>query len=401
VSKLLFLSAHLPSPQALEAGQKTAFRNLEWLAQRYNIHLVAFRNEFERDYDLSLLKKYCNEIDIIDVNTGSRFLNVTKGLKFPAIVATRYEREVEQKLTRLVRQNNFERIHCEYSQMAAYSNVFSDIPIRTIYLHDVLTQWSHRKVKNLKNPILKPLYKLEDYRVRHWEYSAYNDFTAIYVPSEKDALLLQTINHELYNIIQVMPLCFTIPHDNYRFDMVNVIKEDGSIIFWGAMNRKENEEAAIWFTQKIFSRISYEFPHARFHIMGNAPSLKLLEYAGEDIIVTGFVSEPQEYFKKAQIAVVPLLSGAGVKIKTLECMAAGLPVVATEIGSEGIDAADHDGLLTVQSGDDKAFYNVVCKLMSQPQKCRLLGARASEWIRSNYNGIPDIIFEADNISDKA
>jgi glycosyltransferase involved in cell wall biosynthesis len=398
VSKLLFLSAHLPSPQALEAGQKTAFRNLELLAQRYDIHLVTFRNKLEREYDLSPLKKHCSEIEIIDVNTRSRIINVIKGHRYPAIVAARYESEVEQRLARLVRLNNFKRVHCEYSQMAAYCNVISDIPIRTISLHDVLIQWSYRKVQHNNNPIMKSFYKIEDYIVKQWECKAYSNFTAIYVPSIKDALLLKSINTNLHDIIHVIPLCFTIPNDTNRHDKD---VEDGSIIFWGAMNRKENEEAAIWFIRKIFSRIKHEFPYARFYIMGNAPSRKLLEHSGGDIIVTGFVSEPQEYFKKAQIAVVPLLSGAGVKIKTLECMAAGLPVVATEIGSEGIDAVDHDGLLTVQSGDDKAFYNVVYKLMSQPQKCRLLGERASAWIRSSYNVIPNIIFEAEDISDKA
>ncbi|MEL6463008.1 MAG: glycosyltransferase family 4 protein, partial [Cyanobacteria bacterium J06621_15] len=113
--------------------------------------------------------------------------------------------------------------------------------------------------------------------------------------------------------------------------------ENKSLLFWAAMNRPENEQAAINFIQNCFTDLLKIDPEYKLYIVGSNPSLKIKQLESENIIVTGFIEDPSDFFEKAQIGIVPLLQGAGIKLKTLEMMQAGLPVISTSIGAEGIE----------------------------------------------------------------
>jgi glycosyltransferase involved in cell wall biosynthesis len=108
-----------------------------------------------------------------------------------------------------------------------------------------------------------------------------------------------------------------------------------TILFWGAMNRQENEESVLAFLKRFGQRLA-EGGYT-LYVVGNAPSERVKRLASEHVVVTGFVEDPSPYFLLCEIGVVPLLSGAGIKVKTLEMLRSGITVVSTAIGAEGID----------------------------------------------------------------
>ncbi|NET36294.1 MAG: glycosyltransferase, partial [Cyanothece sp. SIO1E1] len=115
------------------------------------------------------------------------------------------------------------------------------------------------------------------------------------------------------------------------------------LIFVGAMNADHNIEAARFFALDVFPLIRQHYPDATFSIVGAYPTqavLKLGEQPG--VIVTGRVPAMVDYLHKTAVCVVPLRTGYGIKNKTLEAMAAGVPVVASDRGLEGlqVDGAD-------------------------------------------------------------
>jgi glycosyltransferase involved in cell wall biosynthesis len=391
MAKLLFLSSHLPSPEVREAGQKTAFRNLQCMADIYEIYLVCFQNEIEKKCDLSLLEKLCKSIKIFSVSNISRLIQICKNPELPVLVAARYNKAYDKYLTGLNAEHKFQRVHCEYGQTAVYAGSISNTSIKTINLHDVLTQWSLRRWESCKKPLLKAYYKKDYYRSMIWEKKAYGDFSVIYVPSNKDANFLHSVHQSFDKKIRLLPPYFAGAID--KETSINNEKEKSSIVFFGAMNRMENEEAVIWFVEKIFPLIKQREPNAKLYIVGNAPSNRIKCYANGDVIVTGFVGNPQEYLTKAQIAVIPLLTGAGIKVKTLECLAAGLPVVATDIGSEGVDATRDDGLISVKCNDVRSFADEVCTLLRDMDLCHKLGSKASVWTKNVYSFDSKVLME--------
>jgi glycosyltransferase involved in cell wall biosynthesis len=100
------------------------------------------------------------------------------------------------------------------------------------------------------------------------------------------------------------------------------------------MNREENELAVLKFLELYHDLLIQE--NYKLYIVGNKPSQKILNLASSNIIVTGFVEDPSEYFIKAELGIVPLVSGAGIKVKTLEMLECGMKVISTPIGAEGI-----------------------------------------------------------------
>ena len=71
-SPILFLSAHLPVECSRQAGHKTAWRNLGWLAERHPVHLIAFRSEGDRAEPLDALRARCERLEVVDVTRGLR-----------------------------------------------------------------------------------------------------------------------------------------------------------------------------------------------------------------------------------------------------------------------------------------------------------------------------------------
>jgi glycosyltransferase involved in cell wall biosynthesis len=149
------------------------------------------------------------------------------------------------------------------------------------------------------------------------------------VLNEKDKLLLQHENIQNVTIAfpKVDDWCYSIERNNI---------EPFSILFLGALNRFENQDAIIWFVDNMFPEIIKIYPNTKLYIVGGNPSNKIIGLQSENIEVTGFVDSLKIYFEKAHVAIVPLRYGAGVKIKTLETLAAKIPTISTTVGAEGI-----------------------------------------------------------------
>lgn len=111
------------------------------------------------------------------------------------------------------------------------------------------------------------------------------------------------------------------------------------VLFFGAMSRKENSLSAKWFIENVLPKLSDI--DIRFVILGGNPPDFLKKYESDRVHVTGFVDSIDPYFADAMCFVAPLLLGAGIKIKVLEALSSGVPVLTNEIGIEGIPA--HNG----------------------------------------------------------
>ena len=134
-----------------------------------------------------------------------------------------------------------------------------------------------------------------------------------------------------------------------------------SLLFWGAMNRAENEEAVLFFVRHCLPELRARFPHMVLYVVGNGPSERIRKLKDATVVVTGFVEDPSPYFERAALGIVPLRRGAGVKLKTLEMLAAGLQVVSTYVGAEGVDGP-RDGLKVV---DRSAFTAAVVSALEK------------------------------------
>jgi len=127
-------------------------------------------------------------------------------------------------------------------------------------------------------------------------------------------------------------------------------KHNKDILFYGALSREENWKSAVWFLEKVWPHVSD--PEARYVMIGNNPPEILQRYQSERVIVTGFVDEIYPYFEKSLCLAAPLVLGAGVKIKVLEGLSSGIPVLTNKIGIEGIPAENGKDFFLCESPEE-------------------------------------------------
>jgi glycosyltransferase involved in cell wall biosynthesis len=125
------------------------------------------------------------------------------------------------------------------------------------------------------------------------------------------------------------------------------------IVFVGLMAYHANIDAVIWFVRNAWPGIRREHSDKILTIVGANPAPSVLALASEDgVEVTGTVPDVRPYYAEAYAAIAPLRTGAGTRLKIVEAMAAGVPVVSSAIGAEGLDVVDGRDILLAETAED-------------------------------------------------
>lgn len=162
------------------------------------------------------------------------------------------------------------------------------------------------------------------------------------------------------------------------------IPPGNSIFYIGALDWLPNQEGLKWFLDRVFPLLKNEVPGLEFHVAGrNAPESVRRLLNDPSITYHGEVDSAIEFMQKYRLMVVPLLSGSGIRIKILEGMALGRPVVTTGRGIEGIPA---EIPLHVRVADKpEEFKKQVIELLSDDAAVEEMTARARELIQRNFD----------------
>lgn len=123
-----------------------------------------------------------------------------------------------------------------------------------------------------------------------------------------------------------------------------------TIIFYGAMYREENYLSAIWFIENVMPRI--KDLNLKFVVIGANAVPELFKFQSENVEITGFVESIIPYFESAMCFVAPLLMGAGIKVKVIEALSSGIPILTNSIGIEGIDAKDCEHYFNAETPEE-------------------------------------------------
>jgi glycosyltransferase involved in cell wall biosynthesis len=125
--------------------------------------------------------------------------------------------------------------------------------------------------------------------------------------------------------------------DTQRFAPAGETAARQRLVYVGAMDFHANIDAVRWFTREAWPAIHRRFPEWRLTLIGSNPAPAVRELAREpNVEVTGTVADVVPYYRDALAAIVPLRTGGGTRLKILEAMAAGVPVISSRQGAEGL-----------------------------------------------------------------
>jgi glycosyltransferase involved in cell wall biosynthesis len=184
--------------------------------------------------------------------------------------------------------------------------------------------------------------------------------------------------HELTRIAPGRPVVVVTSGINLR----ERARHGGDIAFIGRMDLDVNIDAVTWFAGELWPQIHCRLPGCRFRIVGAHPSPSIRALASAAVEVTGEVPDLVAACQGVGAGVVPLRGGMGIKTKTLDLMAMGIPVVATRWGAEGIDV-DQAGLIVAD--DPMGFVQAVTDLLAEPDRARRLGDRGRTYVEQHHS----------------
>lgn len=201
-----------------------------------------------------------------------------------------------------------------------------------------------------------------------------SDVTIVHSEREKEILTELVPGAEVYVFPWIAEPASALPGPEAR----------SGIAFVGGFNHPPNADAVLWFAGEVWPLIIDRKPDARLTIIGpNAPAA--VEALGQDprIDVLGWVPDLQPYLDRARLSIAPLRYGAGVKGKVVSSLAAGLPVVTTPIGAEGMGLVS--GAEVEIAGDPAAMADAVLRLLEDDAHWQRLSRGGLDFVDRNYS----------------
>ena len=275
-----------------------------------------------------------------------------------------------------LQKDHFDCVLLDSLHMTLYTDTIRSNFNGMIYLrtHNIEYKiWSDLAV-NTKNQLKKLyLHKLA-YDLKSYEYGAINKMDGVLTLSTKDSSELASWKVSV--AVKTVPVA--IPSDLNKSNYC----ENTNFFHLGSMNWQPNIEA-VQRLIKIFPKIKKKLPEAELHIAGskNLESVKLPIENG--IFIDGYVPDLNEYCKKIGILVSPIQSGSGIRIKILEMMALGIPVITTDIGAQGIDHKTTDCIVIANT--DTEIVQACIELATDDNKRSEIALNGMKYIKKNHN----------------
>jgi glycosyltransferase involved in cell wall biosynthesis len=196
--------------------------------------------------------------------------------------------------------------------------------------------------------------------------------------SGKEAGLLRRLTAHPDRVV-VIPNGITVPDR-----LGDAIREPRRLVYSGAPTYAPNLEAVTFFAGEILPRVRACVPDAWLAVTGATAGTvpgDLNRTSG--IFFTGWLADIQSYVATSRVCVVPLLHGGGTRLKILEAMALGTPVVATRKGAEGLDLTDGEDILIADTAEE--FADATVRLLCDDDFHARIAARARETVAARYN----------------
>lgn len=336
----LHITAHIPSAKIPVAGQKVSYN---WFLNSDNSEtiLICITNKSEKKYLPLELENEFKEVHYVFINRWSKVFNtIFYGFIYPTKCSGRHSKATKKIIRKIILKYKIKRAYLEFTSVFSYYRfIKKHISKVELIAHDISFQSWERRL-NYRHGVIKAFYRIESMRLRHLELELFKSAN-VNVLSFKDKNLL--ISHEIpeMNIKIQLPILDSWIKSVSRNNFIN-----GNILFVGALKRPENVDGLVWFIENVFRFLKDDW---NLIAVGNVSKEIKEKYETNKICFKGFVEDLRSEFEKAEIAISPILYGAGVKIKTLEYLAAGIPTISTNVGAEGVDKNE---LLTIADSKD-------------------------------------------------
>jgi glycosyltransferase involved in cell wall biosynthesis len=378
---VLLLTQVLPYPP--DSGPKVKTWNvLKYLAERHEVTLASFVRGDQSD-EARHLAQYCQAVYTVPMERGAIRDAWHMGRSFltgqPFLMIRDDRKAMRSLIDRLSAEQHFDVAHADQLNMAQYAERVPGA-FKLLDTHNAL--WLlYKRLWETMSPGPRRWLLGRDWRLlKAYEGRLVREFDAVLAVSYEDKAALQEAAGQPVDIT-VIPIAI----DTDEVTVVDRDVEPRHILHIGTMYWPPNIDGVLWFAHEVYPLVRQKRPDVCFDIVGARPPREIAVLNGDraGINVTGYVADPTFYLRRAALMVVPLRAGGGMRVKILNALAQGLPVVSTKLGAEGIDVADGENILIADTPAD--FAAAVLHLLEDPVQAARLGAAGRRLIEQTYD----------------
>ncbi|MCP4423365.1 MAG: glycosyltransferase [Chloroflexi bacterium] len=357
--RILFLTQIIPYPPDAGPRVKT-WHVLRYLVGRgHEVTLASFVRPEELSH-VDALTQLGLTVHTVPINR-SRVADVGYWLRShltrrPFLVERDDLKGMRQLVKRLLAEFDFDAVHADQLTMAQFA-LDAGGAFTLFDAHNaVWTIWARMRENALW--FLKPVYKIEENRIKRHEgmLAEQFDHTMVVIEPDRDALLAGTAvarREEIARRISVIPIAI----DTTELQPIQRQADSVNIMTLGSLHYPPNADGIRWFLNEAFPLIRAQIPEATLTVIGKNPPADFVQMAEQNpdaITVTGYVPDLTPYMEAARLMVVPVRAGGGMRVRLLEAFARAMPAVTTTVGLEGIQATHGQEVLVADDPDSFA-----------------------------------------------
>ena len=375
---MLFLSSELPYPPH-SGGRIKSFRLVDYLAKHYQLSVSCILKGNDSDYKDEFLQKFTGEFyaEHVNVERNAKNLMISYYKNVPLNWYRTYSKTFAQTIAQ--QANQFDIIFVDHYEVFQYiPESFAGLII--LHEHNAEYVMWERFAKEIKHPAKRLAALLESYRIKKYELKSCNHSDIIFAaPNDIDNLIKIGVNPDKCKLTYHLG-------DDSQLDLPDLVFEntEKALINVGTLSWEANVDGLLWFLDEAWPLIKQDHADIKFYIVGKNPDKRLLDISKNDpnIIFTGFVENLETYFSKCRVFVAPVRFGSGIKVKVINAMSRGLPVVTTRVGTEGLDVQHMKHIALSETPED--MRNNVNQLLTDKSTWQTIEQNSRILIKDKY-----------------
>ncbi|HVB34920.1 MAG TPA: glycosyltransferase family 4 protein [Patescibacteria group bacterium] len=384
--RLLWLSHFIPFPPRGGNVQRS-YNLIRQAAKSFDVSLVALNVQGAMPEQVAehrnALAGLCADVEIWDLPypwKGRRWqAELVRSAASPVPFTFRplYSEELGRRWAEKLARHPGPLVHIDAIDLALFAGA-ADGFRKVLNHHNCESALLSRRAARETNLLKRKYLELEAGKLARWERKLSGRFQVNAVVSEEDAQLLRAMNpaahiHVVENGV-----------DTDYFRPTDAPEEPRSLIFTGSLDWQPNISAIQYFAQEVWPLVKRGCPDAKLLVAGKSPAESVLRLAERDSSITVFPSpaDMRPLLARASVYICPLLEGGGTRLKILDAMAMGKPVVSTPVGCEGLRVTPGENILVGDTA--QALAELALRLLASEELRAQLACSARQLVEREY-----------------
>lgn len=349
--KILMLTPYLPYPPA-SGGQVRSYNLIKNLGKRHQIYLVSLIKNKNEERFVNKIRSYCQEIHLCYRSEKPWTIkNILKSIfgPYPFLIVRNSSNQAKSVIKKLLEKNHFDLIHAETFY------IMPNVPqtkTPTLLAEQTIEFQVYQHFVNKLFFLLRPFFSIDILKLKYWENFYWKRANMIIAVSQSDKEKMLKIQPNIKTEI--------IPNGAGE-DLMKIFTTEKKLsqpifLYQGNFSWLQNIEAAHYLTKNIFPKIKKKFPQSICYIAGQKAKEKIGKLENKEIkiieIQPSEIKKVKEIYQEANIFIAPIFGPGGTRLKILGAMAAGIPVISSPVGVEGLELENKKNVLIAKNDND-------------------------------------------------